>query len=280
MFGLVPALVRAWRSRHLVPPDTWPRVRVFSSTGEVSNPEDYLWLMSRAGYRAPVIEYLGGTEIGGGHATGSVLMPASPSTFSTAALGIDYLILDEDAQPAEEGQLGELFLIPPSIGLSQSLLNKDHHEIYYAGCPTGPDGETLRRHGDEFIALGNGYFKVQGRTDDTMNLGGIKVSSIELEEVINEHPAVFESAAVAVPVRGAGADCLVAYIVLAPEHDPVDLHSELGRRLATMLNPLFKIHEVVVIDALPRTASNKVMRRELRSLYTQSPKQQEPGGQL
>ena len=270
MFGLVPALVRAWRSRGLVAPDAWQHVRVFSSTGEVSNPEDYLWLMSRAGYRAPVIEYLGGTEIGGGHATGSVLSPTSPSTFSTAALGIDLLVLNDEGEPTARGELGELYLIPPAIGLSQTLLNRDHHDIYYAGCPVGPGGEVLRRHGDEFIELGNGYLKAQGRTDDTMNLGGIKVSSIELEEVVNEHPAIFESAAVAVQVRGEGAESLVIYVVLAENETSESLAQELSRRIATELNPLFKIHAVVPIDALPRTASNKVMRRELRDLYLRS----------
>jgi len=267
MLGLVPALVRAWRSKDLVDADSWPDIRVFSSTGEVSNPEDSLWLMSRAGYRAPVIEYLGGTEIGGGHMTGSVLLPASPSTFSTPALGMDIVLLDESGQPAASGELGELYLIPPSIGLSQTLLNKDHHDIYYAGCPTGPGGETLRRHGDEFTGLGNGYFRAQGRADDTMNLGGIKVSSIELEEVINAHPAIFESAAVAVRFGGVGAENLVVYVVLTEDISRESLQQDLRRQIAAELNPLFKIHEVVTIDALPRTASNKVMRRELRDRY-------------
>lgn len=269
MLGLVPALVRAWRSRDLVGPNGWPEVKVFSSTGEVSNPEDYLWLMSRAGYRAPVIEYLGGTEIGGGHVTGSVLLPAAPSTFNTPALGLDFVILDEKHQPVEPGALGELFLIPPSIGLSQSLLNADHHEIYFADCPSGPDGEVLRRHGDEFFDLGDGTYRAQGRTDDTMNLGGIKVSSIELEEVLNAHPAVFESAAIAVQLTGEGAESLIVYLVPAAEIDSDTLHQELRHRLAAELNPMFKIHQIVITDKLPRTASNKVMRRELRDLYRQ-----------
>ena len=274
MLGLVPALVRAWRTRNLVGPNSWTQIRLFSSTGEVSNPEDSLWLMSRAGYRAPIIEYLGGTEIGGGLATGSVLLPAAPSAFSTPALGLDFVILNEAGLPTSPGELGELFLIPPSVGLSQTLLNKDHHEIYYAGCPTGPDGETLRRHGDEFIAIGDGHFKAQGRTDDTMNLGGIKVSSIELEEVINEHPDVFESAAIAVQLRGEGAASLVVYIVATSDPDLQQTAQDLNRRIAVELNPLFKIHEVVPVDTLPRTASNKVMRRELRDLYLQSRSQQ------
>jgi acetyl-CoA synthetase len=269
MLGLVPALVRAWRSRGLVGPDAWPRISAFSSTGEVSNPEDYLWLMSRAGYRAPVIEYLGGTEIGGGHVTGSVLLPASPSTFNTPAMGLDFVILDQTLQPADPRSLGELFLIPPSIGLSQTRLNADHHEVFYAGCPEGPNGEVLRRHGDEFFDLGDGTYRAQGRTDDTMNLGGIKVSSIELEEVINAHPAVFESAAIAVQLTGEVAESLVVYLVPAEEMDTDTLHQDLRRRIADELNPMFKIHQIIALDNLPRTASNKIMRRELRDRYRQ-----------
>jgi acetyl-CoA synthetase len=269
MLGLVPALVRAWRSADLVKPDAWPWIKTYSSTGEVSNPQDYLWLMSRSGYRAPVIEYLGGTEIGGGHVTGSVLLPASPSTFNTPALGLDFVILDETDRPVAPGSLGELYLIPPSIGLSQTLLNADHHEIYYAGCPAGPNGELLRRHGDEFHDLGDGTYRAQGRTDDTMNLGGIKVSSIELEEVINQHPAVFESAAIAVQLTGEGAQSLVVYLVPAEAMDTDTLLLELRRRVATELNPMFKIHRIIEIDKLPRTASNKVMRRELRDHFRQ-----------
>ena len=105
-----------------------------------------------------------------------------------------------------------------------------------------------------------------------MNLGGIKVSSIELEEVINEHPAVFESAAIAVQPSSGGADRLIVYVVTTePESAGGDaletLTTELRRRVARDLNPLFKIHEVLPVDALPRTASNKVMRRELRDRF-------------
>jgi acetyl-CoA synthetase len=216
--------------------------------------------MSRADYRAPVIEYLGGTEIGGGHLTGTVLQPASPSTFTTPALGVDVVILDETGT-------GELFLVPPALGLSQELLNRDHDAVYYDGCPEGPGGEVLRRHGDEIARLPNGYFKARGRVDDTMNLGGIKVGSLELERVVSGHPAVSECAAVAVRLEGEGADRLVLYVVLEGDAPPPGLERELGAAIARHLNPLFKAHDVVVVDALPRTASNKVMRRALRDEY-------------
>lgn len=267
MLGVVPSLVRAWRTADRVGDRDWGAVRVFSSTGEPSNREDYLWLMSRAAYRAPVIEYLGGTEIGGGHITGTVVQPASPATFTTPALGLDWVILDERGRRVPEGGTGELFLVPPSIGLSQTLLNKDHHEAYYADSPRGPRGALLRRHGDLFTVLPGGFYRAQGRADDTMNLGGIKVSSLELERVLDRHPGVYECAAVAVRPEGEGADRLVVFAVIRAGTDPAGLKRDLQTRVSADLNPLFRIHDVVAVDSLPRTASNKLMRRALRSGY-------------
>ncbi len=268
VLGVVPSLVRAWRDTGACDGIDWSNIRVVSSTGEPSNRHDYLWLMSRTGYRAPVIEYCGGTEIGGGHLTGTVVQPASPSTFSTPALGLDLVVLDEDGRPVAENEEGEVFLVPPSIGLSQELLNRDHDSIYYRDCPKGPDGEILRRHGDQVARLAGGYYRAQGRADDTMNLGGIKVSSLELERVMEHHPKIFEAAAVAVQPEGEGAERLVVFAVVTETADPMALGKELGAMLAKELNPLFKIHDLVVVEALPRTASNKLMRRELRRQYS------------
>lgn len=70
----------------------------FGSTGEASNVDEYLWLMGRAHYK-PVIEYCGGTEIGGAFITGSLLQPQSLAAFSTAAMGCKLFILGEDGNP-------------------------------------------------------------------------------------------------------------------------------------------------------------------------------------
>ena len=270
ILGVVPSLVRAWRTGSLVEEKAWSDVRVLSSTGEPSAREDYLWLMSRAGYRAPIIEYLGGTEIGGGHITGTVVQPASPATFTTAALGTDFLVLDDDGTPVGDGELGELYLVPPSIGMSQQLLNADHEQVYYARCQPGPNGEVLRRHGDQMRKLHHGFFSAEGRADDAMNLGGVKVSSLELEQVLNGHQAVYESAAVGVQLGGEGAETLIVYVVLAREYAATQLKAELGSMIAKKLNPLFKIHDLVPTGELPRTASNKLMRRTLRARYSRA----------
>ena len=277
MLGVIPSLVRAWRSGGALDGADWSGIRVFSSTGEPSGREDYLWLMSRAGYRAPVIEYLGGTEIGGGLITGTVVQPASPATFTTPALGIDLVMLDEDGAPVPEGEPGEMFIVPPSIGLSQRLLNRDHHEVYFAGCPAGPHDEVLRRHGDRMQRLHRGCFRAQGRADDTMNLGGIKVSSLELERVAEVHPGVRECAAVGVQPGGEGAEQLVLHVVPAAgsSADAGPLKTELQQLIRERLNPLFRIHDMVLMESLPRTASNKLMRRVLKREYPERERRDE-----
>jgi acetyl-CoA synthetase len=262
MLGVVPSLVKAWRTQRMTDGIDWSALRAFSSTGEASNTDDYLWLMARAGYK-PVVEYCGGTEIGGGYITQALVQPASPATFSTPSLGLDLVITDEEGRPANNG---ELFVVPPSIGLSLTLLNRDHHDVYYAGTPKGPRGELLRRHGDQFEALPGGYYRAHGRADDTMNLGGIKVSSAEIERAVMAMENVADVAAIAVEPPGGGPSLLVLYLVARPGVNltPDACKHAAQEAISSHLNPLFRVHEVRLVDALPRTASNKVMRRVLR----------------
>jgi acetyl-CoA synthetase len=196
-----------------------------------------------------------------------VVQPAAPSTFTTPALGLDLVLVDEEDRLVCGEGVGETYLVPPSIGLSQRLLNRDHDEVYHAGCPTGPDGELLRRHGDRMARLRDGRYEARGRADDTMNLGGIKVGSLEIERVLADHPAVAEAAAVGVQAAGRGAERLVVFASLSEEIAPDRLRQELTQILARRLNPLFKVHDLVTVEALPRTASNKLMRRALRDRY-------------
>ncbi len=260
MLGVVPSLVAAWRTSGALAGADWSAIRAFSSTGEASNADDMRWLMAQAGGR-PVVEYCGGTEIAGGYITGTLVQPAVPAAFTTPALGLDFVLLDGAGEPTDSG---EVFLRPPSIGLSTELLNRDHHEVYYAGTPS-PGGELLRRHGDHIARLPGGYFRAHGRIDDTMNLGGIKVSSAEIERVLLGVAGVAEAAAVAIEPAGGGPSRLVVYVVRSPGGE-VDADA-LQRAIRTELNPLFKIHDMVEVEALPRTASAKVMRRELRARY-------------
>jgi acetyl-CoA synthetase len=269
ILGTIPSVVKAWQNRQFHREANW-KVRLFSSTGEPSNAADYFYLMALSGFKAPIIEYCGGTEIGGGYITGTLVQPASLSKFTTPALGLDFYLLKEDGSLAEENEAGEVFIIPPSVGLSQRLLNKDHHKEYYEGTPKGPHGETLRRHGDAFEKLLYGgfvFYRSVGRTDDAMNLGGIKISAVEIERVLNNHKGVSETAAIAVSGEGGGPERLVIFVVArTPIGDLAILKKELQTLINQQLNPLFKISDIELIDELPRTASKKVMRKELRRI--------------
>jgi acetyl-CoA synthetase len=101
-----------------------------------------------------------------------------------------------------------------------------------------------------------------------MNLSGIKVSSAEIERTLQSVPHVTETAAVAVS-PGGGPSQLVIFAVCSAAQTPgkAELAVAMQNAIKRDLNPLFKIHDLVLVEALPRTASNKVMRRVLREQY-------------
>jgi acetyl-CoA synthetase len=300
MVGVIPSLVKAWQAKNATDTCDWSCVRRFSSTGEASDPENYLWLMSRVPGYAPVVEYCGGTEIGGSFLSSTLVQPNVPSMFSTPVLGSQILLLDaESSSPIDDRSAytakptnstndiitGEVALVPPALGLSTHLLNRNHFETYFSGMPSGPNGEVLRRHGDEIQMVRNSqhqvsedcdyagvsctpYFRALGRCDDTMNIGGIKVSNLEIERVCNLVPGVQETAAIAVSGPNGGPSKLVVYVVLCGSDVDVTsvtaLKAAMKDSIKVNLNPLFGISDVVIISQLPRTASNKVMRRLLR----------------
>lgn len=288
MVGVIPSLVKAWRARNATEKCDWSHVRKFSSTGEASDPETYLWLSSRVPGYAPVIEYCGGTEIGGSFLSSTMVQPNVTSMFSSPVLGSQIMLLDSEQMPLEESRYcegsgcelsGEIALVPPSLGLSTHLLNRNHFGTYYKNMPSGPNGETLRRHGDEIQFVRNAthcsgdecmpYFRALGRCDDTMNIGGIKVSNVEIERVCNLVDGVQETAAIGVSGKHGGPSNLVIHVVLVKEStvDTATLKPAMQKSIKANLNPLFGISDVVIMESLPRTASNKVMRRLLRDRY-------------
>jgi acetyl-CoA synthetase len=256
--GLVPSLLRHWRSSPAWQTLHWPHLRSLASTGECSQGDDASALMARTGYR-PLIEYCGGTEIGGAYITGTLEQNAAPACFTTPAFGLDLHILDENGRPAKEG---EVFIEPPSLGLSTRLLNGDHDQVYFEDTPRGPAGERYRRHGDELERLGP-YFRALGRCDDAMNLGGIKVAAVEIERALVSVHALVEAAAVASTPPGGGPSRLVLHLV-TPRRDLPQLQEECQRAIATRLNPLFRVQEIRLVEALPRTSTGKILRRQLR----------------
>ncbi|RAP31680.1 AMP-dependent synthetase [Candidatus Marinamargulisbacteria bacterium SCGC AG-410-N11] len=267
ILGTVPAMVSHWLKSDWFKTCDWTSIRLFSSTGERSNSRHYFKLMAKLKFKAPIIEYCGGTEIGGGYITNSIVQDLASSTFSTPAVGLNFYLYDDRQSIISSGE-GEVFIQAPSIGLSQTLLNKDHDKIYYLNTPLSSHGIPLRRHQDQFRILEGGYFQATGRVDDSMNLNGIKVGTGDIEQVINAISYIQESAAIAVPSEGNGPDLLVIYVVCLDDSlSDHMLKRQLQRAINVDLNPLFKIFDVKQLPSLPKTASNKIMRRDLRTVY-------------
>src|SRR5207245_2235595 len=144
--------------------------------------------------------------------------------FTTAAMGLDFVIL-EDGRVSDRG---EVVLIPPSSGLSNDLLNYDHFEEYFQGVPPGPNGEVLRRHGDQVERLGGGFYRHHGRIDDMINLNGVKTSAEEIRSVIG-NDLVADAKPISVDTDGSGQHRLRARFRKGPWPQgrlkyPVDRH--------------------------------------------------------
>ncbi|XP_022635171.1 probable acyl-activating enzyme 17, peroxisomal isoform X2 [Vigna radiata var. radiata] len=275
MLGVIPSIVRSWKSANSTSGYDWSSIRCFGSSGEASNVDEYLWLMGRALYK-PVIEYCGGTEIGGGFVCGSLLQSQALAAFSTPAICCSLYILGDNGHPIPQNVpgIGELALGSLMLGASNTLLNADHYDVYFKGMPL-LNGKVLRRHGDVFERTARGYYHAHGRADDTMNLGGIKVSSVEIERICNEvDNSVLETAAIGVPPSGGGPELLTIVVVFKDanfaKQDLHQLRISFNSALQKKLNPLFRVSQVVPLPSLPRTASNKVMRRVLRQQLTET----------
>ncbi|XP_010673494.2 probable CoA ligase CCL12 isoform X1 [Beta vulgaris subsp. vulgaris] len=272
ILGTVPSLVKTWKNSHCMDGLDWTSLRVFASSGEASNVDDDLWLSSRAYYK-PIIEVCGGTELAGSYLQGSLLQPQAFGAFSTPTMSSGFVILDDCGNPYPEDQAceGEVALFPLRLGATDRLLNADHEEVYFKGMPLYK-GMRLRRHGDIVKRSVGGFFLVQGRADDTMNLGGIKTSSVEIERACNQaDDSVLETAAVgAAPLQG-GPEMLVLFVILkeGTVSDPESLRMKFSKAIQRSLNPLFKVNLVKILPEFPRTVTNKLLRRVLRDQIKQ-----------
>ncbi|KAE8677196.1 hypothetical protein F3Y22_tig00111542pilonHSYRG00124 [Hibiscus syriacus] len=180
------------------------------STGEASKVDDDLWLSSKY-YCKPILECCGGTKLASSYIIASMLLPQAFGAFNTASMATSFVILDEHGVPYPDDKacVGEVGLFPLFFGATDRLLNADHDKVYFKGMPTFK-GMRLRRHGDILKRMVGGYLVVQGRADDTMNLGGIKTSSVEIERVCDRaDESILETAAVSVVPPDGGPELLV-----------------------------------------------------------------------
>ncbi|WP_417519954.1 AMP-binding protein [Minwuia sp.] len=264
-FGIAPTAVRSLMryGPEEVQKHDLSSVRLLASTGEPWTEEAWHWFSEHVGGgRCPIINVCGGTEIGGGFVAGTVLRPQRACCFAGPLPGMGTDIVDASGQSVGPGEVGELVLRQPSIGLSRGIWgDPDRYiETYWSMFP------NLWRHGDWASRDQDGLWYVHGRSDDTIQVAGKRAGPAEIEGLVMATGKVAEAAAIALPDPIKGETVLIA-AVLAPGTEPSDsLAAELSGAVVTGLGKAFQPKAVLFVDDLPKTRSLKIMRRVIRAL--------------
>jgi acetyl-CoA synthetase len=238
-------------------------LRVLGSTGEPWNPEPWWWYFREVGEgRCPIVNYSGGTEVSGGILAGNLLSPVRPTSFSGPNIGVAADVVDGEGRPVR-GRVGELVIRQPLPGMTRGFWNDPDRyvETYWSRFP------GVWVHGDWALVDGDGYWYIQGRSDDTLKVAGKRVGPAEVESAAVSHPAVVEAAAVGMPHAVKG-ESIAVFCVLRPGiADGPGLRAEIAAAVARELGKALKPDLVLVIPALPKTRSGKVMRRVIRAAF-------------
>lgn len=262
MLGVSPTLIRALKSTPLadIAARDLSSVRVLGSTGEPWDPDSYDWLAEQVfGGRVPVINFSGGTEVGGSFLAPYPVEPIPSCSLGGPSLGMDVDVVD-DSGKSLRGSIGELVCRQPWPAMTRGVWRdrERYLESYWSTFP------GIWCHGDYARVDEDGQWYILGRSDDVMNVAGKRLAPAEVESVLTTHPAVAEAAAVGVPDPKKG-ESVWAFWVPRPGAEIEGVSEELRRLVATGVGKPFAPAKVWVVDALPKTRSAKILRRAVRA---------------
>ncbi len=263
--GIAPTAIRSL----MVHGDELPRrhdlssLRILGSTGEAWNPEPYRWFSKViGGGRLPIINYSGGTEISGGILGCFPIKPLVPCAFHGPVPGMDADVVDDEGRPVR-GKVGELVVRQPWPGMTLGFWHDDERylQTYWKRFP------DVWVHGDWASVSDDGFWFIQGRSDDTINIAGKRVGPAEYESALVGHGSVREAAAIAVPDERKG-DTVVCLAVLRPGwQGSEELRADLMQAVITGMGKALAPKAIKFVDDLPRTRNAKLMRRVARARY-------------
>lgn len=262
MLGVSPTLIRAIRSTPLADIATrdLSAVRVLGSTGEPWDPDSYDWLAAEvfAG-RVPVINFSGGTEVGGSFLAPYPVEPIPSCSLGGPSLGMDVDVVDDEGKPLR-GSIGELVCRQPWPAMTRGVWrDRDRYlESYWSTFP------GMWCHGDYALVDDDNRWYILGRSDDVMNVAGKRLAPAEVESVLTTHAAVAEAAAVGIPDPKKG-ETVWAFWVPRAGADTEGVSEELRQLVATGVGKPFAPAEVWAVEALPKTRSAKILRRAVRA---------------
>jgi acetyl-CoA synthetase len=240
-------------------------IRVLGSVGEPINDEAWHWYFEKIGRgRAPVIDTWWQTE------TGGIMISPLPGITDTKPCyasyplpGIQPVLVDPSGNVIEGNNAEGLLCIKfpwPSVIRTTWGEHERCRQSYFAAFP------GLYFTGDGAKRDEDGRYRIIGRVDDVINVSGHRIGTAEVENAIDEHENVVESAVVGYPhpIKGQG---IYAYVIV--HHDVTDVaefQKEINTILVTTIGPIIKADRIMIVTGLPKTRSGKIMRRVLRQV--------------
>jgi acetyl-CoA synthetase len=235
-------------------------VRIVGSTGEPWDPDSYDWLARDVfGGRVPIINFSGGTEVGGSFLSPYPVEDIASCSLGGPALGMDVDVVDDDAKSLH-GSIGELVCRQPWPSMTRGIWQDDerYRESYWSTFP------GIWRHGD-YALTDDGNWFILGRSDDVMNVAGKRVAPAEIESVLSGDPDVAESAVVGIPDPKKGESIWAFWIARGNVGDEPSIAARLRQAVADELGKPFTPTQVIRVAELPKTRSAKILRRAIRA---------------
>jgi acetyl-CoA synthetase len=268
-FYTAPTAIRALAKENLafVERHDLSSLKVLGSVGEPINEEAWHWYNDHVGKKnSPIVDTWWQTETGGIMISPIPYSTPTIPTYATLPLpGIQPALMDERGKELMGNQVeGRLAIKFPWPSMARTIYG-DHdryRETYFNTF------ENMYFTGDGALRDAVGYFRITGRVDDVIIVSGHNLGTAPIEDAINEHPAVAESAIVGFPhdIKG---NALYGYITLkeaGEKRDPDNLRKEINQLITERIGPIAKLDKMQFTDGLPKTRSGKIMRRILRKI--------------
>ncbi len=264
ILGMAPTIIRNFMQRGGAGVENYDlsRLRLTVSTGEAWTPDAWHWMFEHVCHRRiPILNYSGGTEVGGGILTGTMIHPLKPCAFSGAVPGMGADIADEHGTSVPAPGVGELVLRRPSAGLTRGLWHDParYIESYWDKVP------GLWWHGDRAARDADGFWYILGRSDDTLKIAGKRTGPSEIEALAMATGEVAEVAAIGVPDDIKGEAVVLVATPLQAGVSEKEIRGRLVEAVVSGLGTPFKPKAVLLVPELPKTRNMKIMRRVVRA---------------
>ena len=268
-FYTAPTAIRALAKESLDYVQKFPfkSLKVIGSVGEPINEEAWHWYNDHVGgKKCPVVDTWWQTETGGILISPIAFVTPTKPTYATLPLpGIQPVLMDDKRNEIEGNQVvGSLCIKFPWPVIARTIWG-DHQrykDTYFSAFP----GKYFT--GDGALRDEVGYYRITGRVDDVVIVSGHNLGTAPIEDAINEHPAVAESAIVGFPhdIKG---NALYGYVILKETgeyRDRDNLSKEINQHISDHIGPIAKLDKIQFVSGLPKTRSGKIMRRILRKI--------------